>query len=459
MIANKVRITKNKMAPRYGNYIKIGNYFFYENNTIGTSNLYDEFMYSFTIQTNENTKDIVAIDDYLKEISDFTFLLAIPKKESSLIEEFDHKLLNGNTPIFHNMRKHYVEVCEYNNISLTNNEINIVFIGITVNNGTFNFKIKAFNIDSVKCVTNSIISHMTSKFAGVNVYVEYNINWLTINQLKIRKTNTSESIKSLDKEKLLNITFNNEKECEYAFKKIWDKGYLTVEEIEKTVNGSKPIAKIKAMKTLFQEYLKLNIINDKNLLLHMEPAINYHQDERNNRIFSFNPRTLQHFYSCWHEDYIGEILKDAKSQLNIKSMEKNNIYNFFNDGIPNNEKEIDWLILVETNNTEKIVAIECKRTLSCKEIKDTIEKFDAKIIKSPNKLLIDGFILVSYIINESDKSKIESNYFKGNDHYVHNFPVPLSSGGTQNIPLIIFNSSQSKKTKNQLITYIKNYIT
>lgn len=79
-------------------------------------------------------------------------------------------------------------------------------------------------------------------------------------------------------------------------------------------------------------------------------------------------------------------------------------YNFFSDEDKENIREIDVALGVEKAGCLKLIAIECKKTLSRKELQTTNKKSKEKIVNSGNNVF-DAFIHIGCFKNDVELDK------------------------------------------------------
>lgn len=79
-------------------------------------------------------------------------------------------------------------------------------------------------------------------------------------------------------------------------------------------------------------------------------------------------------------------------------------FNFFADENEDNIREIDVVLGVEKESCLKLIAIECKKTLSSKEIQTTNKKCREKVINSGNNVF-DAFIHIGCFKGNVDFDK------------------------------------------------------
>ena len=125
-------------------------------------------------------------------------------------------------------------------------------------------------------------------------------------------------------------------------------------------------------------------------------------------------------------------------------------FNFFQDRDEKNIREIDVAISVESKGVSKLIAIECKKTLSDKEIQNTNKKIREKVIESGNNVF-DAFVHIGCFSNDVDFDKI----FEGTKlKYKHN--ILKSSEKYLDSPFYAFDVSSREDYENKLAYVIKD---
>ena len=107
-------------------------------------------------------------------------------------------------------------------------------------------------------------------------------------------------------------------------------------------------------------------------------------------------------------------------------------------------------ISVESKGVSKLIAIECKKTLSDKEIQNTNKKIREKVIESGNNVF-DAFVHIGCFSNDVDFDKI----FEGTKlKYKHN--ILKSSEKYLDSPFYAFDVSSREDDENKLAYVIKD---
>lgn len=101
---------------------------------------------------------------------------------------------------------------------------------------------------------------------------------------------------------------------------------------------------------------------------------------------------MKYYLQNWFEDFTVEIVKRTNyGNVQLRQFLEGKKFNFFRDGLEDNIREIDAVIELEKDGIVKLIAIECKKTLSDKEIQTTNKKCREKVINSGNNVF-DAFI-------------------------------------------------------------------
>ena len=127
-----------------------------------------------------------------------------------------------------------------------------------------------------------------------------------------------------------------------------------------------------------------------------------------------------------------------------------NRFNFFANEDQKNEREIDVIVNVEIQGISKLIAIECKKTLSDKEIQITNKKCREKIINSGNNLF-DAFIHIGCFSNEVN---FEKNFQGTQLKYKQG--IIGGSDGILDVPFYAFDISSIEDYEKKLKYVIKD---
>lgn len=109
-------------------------------------------------------------------------------------------------------------------------------------------------------------------------------------------------------------------------------------------------------------------------------------------VYTFRPDLMRYYLQNWFEDFTVEIIKKLdNTAYHVKYILPGGKFNFFADKNNKNIREIDVVLGIEKDECMKFVAIECKKTLSRKELQTTNRKCKEKVVNSGNNIF-DAFI-------------------------------------------------------------------
>lgn len=171
----------------------------------------------------------------------------------------------------------------------------------------------------------------------------------------------------------------------YFNKKFYDKNLYQEVTLPDGTNKTVPIEQISKY---FCPFWKAEIeVNDKTktiLCIHDELLNNESLDRV---VYTFKPYLMQYYAQHWFEDFSVKIIEDMDlSPFRLVDVQAGRKFNFFLDGDDKNIREIDIVLEIEYEGVFKIIAIECKKTLSNKEIQNTNKKIRDKILNSNNNV-------------------------------------------------------------------------
>ena len=184
----------------------------------------------------------------------------------------------------------------------------------------------------------------------------------------------------------------------------------------------------------FAPYWKYNIdVNNKSkdiLCLHDEMPTDEKVDDY---VYTFKPSLMRYYLKNWFEDFSVEIIKKIDiDECRVKYILPGKKFNFFADGNEDNTREIDVVLGVEKESCLKLIAIECKKTLSNKEIQTTNKKCREKVINSGNNVF-DAFIHIGCFKGDEDFDKrIEGSREK------YKQSILEGTGGNMDVPYYAF---------------------
>lgn len=395
-------IKKVKKAPKIDDvYFSVDDYYFMKCDKIskGKNNKFEQIVFKFSLAIDDEV-DIVSIFNYLLPLSKsgFKILGQVPFITTELIKKYDENKRLDDICLFHDIRTQYIIFGVPEGFEDENS--GIVFIGVNIFNREIEFAIKAFNFDTIRDVHEIIIEEIKENVKVKSINYHENIKWLLIDKYKVLEKRIN--LDSLEKKILLDsINCNYEKMYRSLFLKLISKGYITPSERTeisklKTANGAK-------IRSILKRCMKLSVEEGKATLMHDDASIDIQHDDKNT-VYTLSSKGWRYFMNHWFEDYIGQVLKKIKN-INIEYMKPEIEFNFNNPKEKSDNMEIDWLILATKDGVSKIIAIECKRTITSKIIDSIKEKYSNKFLKTTNHYLIDGFINVGYFLPCKGRNK------------------------------------------------------
>lgn len=334
----------------------------------------------------------------LEEVCDkIKFLLESPVELIEYIREYEEKLVLNEVCLFHDLRTKYVDILEYNDKNIENN---VIIVGTTILQEGVYLAVKAFSLLGLGMFAEKVINYC--KENDITVELKNNVRWIHLEQCMVPSTNVA-----------INDTFNDflnktldDKYCNVfleAFDKIDFQGYLdkTFYDKEVTVSGYKnKIRDLNRFTKYFASFWKndISVKETSRTVLYLHDEL-INDESLHKIVYTLKPHLMQYYQLHWFEDFCVRIIQN----MNITTFRILNIYagrkfNFFQRENDNDIREIDIILGIEHNDIFKIIAIECKKTLSNYEIRDTNKKIKNKILKS-HKNIIDAFIHIGCFNN------------------------------------------------------------
>jgi hypothetical protein len=197
------------------------------------------------------------------------------------------------------------------------------------------------------------------------------------------------------------------------FKQIDNEGYFGKKFYEKVMfqkrknkDGKETLVPISQISKYFAPFWKYSFdVNNKSkdiLCLHDEMPTDEKVDDY---VYTFKPGLMRYYMKNWFEDFTVEIIREMSiDSCQVKYILLGKKFNFFADENEHNIREIDVVLGVEKESCLKLIAIECKKTLSSKEIQTTNKKCREKVINSGNNVF-DAFIHIGCFKGDVDFDK------------------------------------------------------
>ena len=370
----------------------------------------------YRIALNQHFNSPLDVRYWLEEISDsIQFLADTPSELTNYIKEYEENIRFKDKYLFHDLRTRYIDFLLYDESELKNN---VLLVGYTfLEEGTC-LAIKAFSLAGLAEFAQKILDYCSKN--EISVESEDNLRWIQLEQCMLPEINLNRNdiFDSFLKKTLQNDycgTFLS------AFNSIDAQGYLDKAFYDKpiTINGHATTVRVVNQFTkYFSPFWKTDIsvkeVSRTILCLHDELL----NDESISKIvYTIKPHLMQYYQLHWFEDFCGKVIDNINiPELKILSSYSGRRFNFFQNGNEGDVREIDLILGVVYNNNFKIIAVECKKTLTGNEIKTTNKKIKDKVLRS-HIGIIDAYIHIGCFNNgvlfDKTISETHENYKQG----------------------------------------------
>lgn len=345
----------------------------------------------YRVIINKKFESPLDVRFWFEDINDKNFPLAeAPVELSELIKEHEENIKFKDNYLFHDLRTRYVDFYLYEENGLKNN---VLLIGYTLLEDVTCFGIKAFSLRGLTAFTQKFLNYCIIN--KIDMEYQKNLQWIQLEQSILPDTNL---IRNDIYESFLQKTLVEDYCGAFikAFRAIDNQGYLENNFLEEeiTIHGeTKKVGSIKQFTKWFSRFWKTDIsIRDANrtvLYLHDELL---NDESREKVVYTIKPHLMQYYQLHWFEDFCYEIIKDiTNTEIKIINSYAGRIFNFYQNGKDSDNRELDIILGIEYNGVYKIIAIECKKTLSKDEVRSTNRKIKNKVLKSPNNV-IDAYV-------------------------------------------------------------------
>lgn len=335
----------------------------------------------------------------LEEVdSDFKFLLTVPEELVEYIKKYEESTNPEDECLFHDIRTKYIDFIANKEKDGKGIEDELIILGYSLLQRKIYLVIKAFSLYGLSSFLQKVIKYCDERLIKINI--KEDIRWIQLNQYMC--LDMSEERRNGNSRDFLKRTLveNNFMRFREIFLQIDREGYFGKNFYEKIMiqtrkdkTGREIPVRMNQVSKFFVPYWKYSIgVNDKGkdvLCLHDEMLSDENMDDY---VYTFKPSLMRYYLQNWFEDFTVEIVKNMRIEGGmVKYVSAGKRYNFFEDDNDNNIREIDVVIGIEINSVLKLIAIECKKTLSNKEIRETNKKCKEKIINSGNNVF-DAFM-------------------------------------------------------------------
>ena len=352
----------------------------------------------YRVTINQQFDSPLDVRYWIEEISSgIQFLADTPSELTDYIKEYEENIRFTDRYLFHDLRTRYIDILLYDENELKNN---VLFVGYTLLEEETCLAIKAFSLAGLAEFAEKILHYCSKNEIGVES--EDNLRWIQLEQCMLPATN-------LNRNDIFDSFLKKTLQEDYcgtflsAFNSIDAQGYLDKIFYDRPITINGHITTVRAVNQFtkyFSPFWKTDIsvkeVSRTILCLHDELL----NDESINKIvYTIKPHLMQYYQLRWFEDFCGEVI----CNINIPGLKILNFYsgrkfNFFQNGNEDDVREIDLILGVEHNNNYRIIAIECKKTITDKEIKTTNKKIKDKVLKSHINI-IDAYIHIGCFNN------------------------------------------------------------
>ncbi len=341
--------------------------------------------------------------------SNFEFLLMAPEELIKFIQKYEENNNPNDECLFHDFRTRYVDfIRNKDGDSCIQDEI--IILGYSLLMDKIYLVIKAFSLKGLSSFLHKLTWYCSKK--SIKIEVEEDIRWVELNKymLETNEEKRNGSYSDFLKKTLVKTNFERFRKI---FQQIDSEGYFGKKFYESVMfqkrqnkAGEEIIVPINQISKYFAPFWKYSLnVNNKSkdiLCLHDEMPI----DEKvNDYVYTFKPGLMRYYLKNWFEDFTVEIIRQMRIDFcQIKYILPGKKFNFFADENNDNIREIDVVLGVEKESCLKLIAIECKKTLSNKEIQSTNKKCREKVINSGNNVF-DAFIHIGCFKGDVDFDK------------------------------------------------------
>ena len=390
---------------------------------------YDSFLFSIDKYafkyTQENKKQMIKyqieldISGYkaadvrflLEDIDpNFEFLLMAPEELIEFIKKYEENNNPNDECLFHDLRTRYVDFIRNRVDDEACIQDEIIILGYSLLNEKIYLVIKAFSLKGLSAFLQKVTLYCSKK--SIKMDVEEDIRWVELNQymLETNEEKRNGSYKDFLSKTLVKKNFERFREI---FQQIDNEGYFGKSFYEKVMfqkrqnkEGKEIFVPISQISKYFAPFWKYSLdVNNKTkdiLCLHDEMPTDEKVDDY---VYTFKPGLMRYYLKDWFEDFTVEIIRKMSiDACQVKYILPGKKFNFFADENEDNIREIDVVLGVEKESCLKLIAIECKKTLSSKEIQTTNKKCREKVINSGNNVF-DAFIHIGCFKGNVDFDK------------------------------------------------------
>jgi hypothetical protein len=386
---------------------------------------------------------------WLEEISNsIQYLADTPSELTDYIKQYEENIRFTDKFLFHDLRTKYIDFLLFDDAGLKNN---VLLLGYTFLTEETCVAIKAFSLEGLSEFAKRLLDYCSHN--EITIDSENNLRWLQLEQCILPATN-------LNRNDIFDSFLKKTLQEDYcstflsAFNSIDAQGYLDKNFYDRSIviNGHETTVRaVNQFTKYFSPFWKTDIsvkeVSRTILYLHDELL----NDESINKIvYTIKPHLMQYYQLHWFEDFCCEVIVNLP-ELRVLNSYSGRMFNFFQNGNANDVREIDLILGIEYDNDYKIIAVECKKTLTDKEITTTNKKIREKVLSS-HANIIDAYIHIGCFNNgvEFDKTIIETH-----EKYKQGLIQIESDSRVNDVPYFAFSISSLENLKFKICHVVK----
>jgi hypothetical protein len=353
---------------------------------------------------------------WFEEISsNIQFLTETPEELTDYIKRYEENIRFMDKYLFHDLRTRYIDFQLYDEEGLKNN---VLLVGYTILEEETCLAIKAFSLDGLAEFTHKVLDYCIKN--DIAVESENNLRWIQLEQIMLSEINPNRN-------DIFDAFLQKTLQPDYcgifikAFKIIDSQGYLdkSFYDTPVSINGNEiEVRKVKQFTKYFSPFWKteISIKEASRTVLYLHDEL-LNDESIDKTVYTIKPHLMQYYQLHWFEDFCSEVIRNiVVPEFKVVNSYSGRRFDFFQNGKEDDIREIDLILGIKYNNDYKIIAVECKKTLTDKEITTTNKKIKNKILKSHSNI-IDAYIHIGCFNNGVEFNKIivetHENYKQG----------------------------------------------
>lgn len=355
----------------------------------------DGQMIRYQVELELRNQNIIDIRLLLLDMeSELKFYFETPAELTDYIKQYDEYQNPEDESLFHDLRTRYMDIVRQNVDGECGIQDEILILGYTVLSDRVYLVIKGFSFNAVCEFYKKLATYCNKE----------DIEFLTRKDIRMaaleRYMLAEKSKKGVRYQQFLEQTLNKDYFGVFRniFRQIDRDGYFSQnflkDEMARGKEKTKHLSEKKISRyfaTYWKQKIELSNKVKEVLCLHDEMP---EEGKIENYVYSFKPGLLQYYMQEWFEDFTLKTLE----RINHKGYQKVAVlpgreYNFYEDGNGQHVRELDGVLVIRRGSELKMLAIECKKTLSHKEVQETNKKNRERILDS-GKNVFDAFVYI-----------------------------------------------------------------